>query len=247
MKQSIAYGAATSQGHASVQEDGFYLDPSNRFFLLANGMGGKTRGDKTVRDVLLSISTEIREMKLSNFPVEVELTGRSPIQTSLVNLFHLVNKKIVEQNKDRDWLNKSALSLTLACISANQVLHVISCGSSTILLQREGRIRIFSRPQLIRSSSAHVATGLMGMNVPLQPVIESIPLFAGDVVFMCTDGFSNACADVPEFLSSITEQFPRQAGDSLMPIAQAAIQALEGSGGALQNATLLAFEAKLSA
>ena len=247
MRRSFSYGAATTQGHAATQEDGFYLDPSKGFFLLANGLGANSFGAKTAKEVLQHVAESFRSLAAGGITETSEKSIFTKEQSYLLDAVKKIHQKILAENHVKDWLERSATSLLTAWVDEYNRLQVLNCGSSGALLWRNQKFTPMVFPQLLDSmSSIPVPQQLLGFSSDLNPDVKELSLQAGDLVILYSDGLSQAVADLQEHFLMVFHELPREAGQSLMPLAQGCIQALAGSGLALQNASMVIFECPVS-
>lgn len=247
MKRSFSYGAATSQGHANMQEDGFYLDPSKGFFLLANGAGGRGGSGNLVRELVQSMADLLRDSKdLPELPVSNNSILSGP-QNYMFQSLEKIHKKMCEANSAKEWQERGAASLSAAWMQKNNCLHLLNCGSSGALLLRSQKLQPLFLPQLLQSAApVSIPQQLIGFSAELWPDCKELVLQSGDLVIFYTDGVAQAVENVQDFFLSILQSFPRESGYSLMAQAEAAIQALGGAGLMYSNATVMILEYPLS-
>ena len=64
-------------GRKENQEDNFYLDPENRFFILCDGMGGHADGEVASKTVCGALSDFFHTNKTENFEVSEDYINRA--------------------------------------------------------------------------------------------------------------------------------------------------------------------------
>lgn len=82
------------QGRRPYQEDSYYLDPNNEFFIICDGLGGSTYGELASQTVINSVRRQIREESKS-------YDGEENIQSLLDQAWQDLMKKLDEKPESR--------------------------------------------------------------------------------------------------------------------------------------------------
>ena len=232
MKRTFAFGAATSQGAWPVQEDGFFADPMQGFFAVADGFGGRGAGD-------LAAKTALLEIRAAKNPPEGNLF--SPLVRRQREAFLLAHKQIQEKNSGKAPAARGGCSLLAASISATGQLFLTQCGACVALLVRAGRISPILLPQGgPREEFQPLAPEqALGLGETLLPESRTLNLEPGDILVMASGGLEWESESFQ--LELISQLSVRTSGGDLTP---AASHIVENSSLAAQswNRTLLLVE-----
>ena len=243
MKRTSAYGAATIIGHASVQEDGYYADPGNEFYLLANGLGGGNNGYKAVKELLANMSDVLREKKILQDWQLLDKEKISPEEKFIEQAFFTQHKIFQEKNSKKDWQEKVAVSLCAIFKNEYGLFTAANSGSSAAMIWRDGGFRPLFLPQINFSSVSFPAQAL-GLPGEIHPEVHSFFLKKGELLLIYTDGFAHILSDPYVFCSSVWSSLDRQLGENLAQVAQSFLETLQVQRGEelLPNASLLLIE-----
>ncbi|MBQ3656554.1 MAG: serine/threonine-protein phosphatase [Bacteroidales bacterium] len=100
-------------GRKENQEDNFYLDPENRFFILCDGMGGHADGEVASKTVCGALSDFFHTNKTENFEVSEDYINRA-----VEFAYQALDAKDEEENE----IKKMGTTLTLVYFGNNGVM-----------------------------------------------------------------------------------------------------------------------------
>lgn len=172
MKQTIAYGAATNQGGWPVQEDGFFANPVERVFALADGFGGRGHGDIAAKTALGAVR---------------ERGGGAPN----AELFSAINKNILSWNEKRPVANRGGCSLAWLKVDKGNSVVAANCGASAVGLVRAGVCQALLAPQAAPRAApggALVPDQALGVSTAVVPELRGFVARAGDLIFLVSGG-----------------------------------------------------------
>lgn len=227
----------TDVGHLRMHnEDDFGCFPELGLFLVADGMGGHSSGDRASR-LVVAVAREVYEETAARpegalpFPAD---RAKSYQENRLVAAAQVTNRRLREL-VERD-PSCAGLGSTLAAVSVldgrAQIAHV---GDSRVYLLRGGALEPLTRdhslvndyrevmgeltPEQIESLPKNVITRAIGMTDRLVVDSRSLPLCDGDVLLISTDGVHRLVPD-PQ-LAAILIEHPAPAKAATLLIAAA--------------------------
>ncbi len=225
MKKTFAYGAAASRGTWPVQEDGYFVNPSEGNFVLADGFGGKGNGDIAAKLCL----NEWREPKAPAAPVEGATI--SPLLLKQREVFLSAQKKLLQWNEKRSGSAKGGSSLIAATLRNGNELALTGCGSCSALLFRQGLWVPLLTPQASprrRAEDALIPDQALGLGKEIQLESRSFLLDAGDLIFLFSSGLY---WERDGYLAELSSQLAlRPAGGELGEVAAYAVGTPESPG-----------------
>ncbi len=231
-----AYAAAASQGQWPVQEDGYFVDPSRGYFVLADGFGGRGAGDMAAKLAL----TEWRAAKADTAPRESGIY--TPVQAWQRELFGEINKKMLAWNEKRPANAKGGCSLIAATLVKERELTITSCGACSALLFRRGQWLTLVSPQAaprVNPGDAQFPQQALGLGRELNPESRAFAWEGGDLLFLSSSGLVWEREGFQAELSGLLAL--RAPGSDLGDLAALAVAG--GEGGAPWNQTLVTVEA----
>lgn len=178
----------------NTNEDNYYFDEKNYFFMVADGMGGHAAGD-----VASSIAAEVSK----NYDFDFS----NPIGT-MENLIMKANDKIIKESREKSQHRGMGTTFASAIIK-NDILYFANLGDSRIYLYhtqenklgkiskehslvgemlRKGKIteeEAFTHPQ------KNIVTQALGLDKELDIDSGRKKLSKEDMVLLCTDGLSD--------------------------------------------------------
>ncbi|MBN2723014.1 MAG: serine/threonine-protein phosphatase [Deltaproteobacteria bacterium] len=178
-------------------EDSYHVNDDLNLFLLADGMGGHV-GGKRASSLAVSLVNEYLESNL-------ESSSSSPL-----DLFHdaLVNANIsIYQEAQRDPELKGMGTTFTGLWYTDSHLQILHVGDSRLYRYRDGCLDQLSQDhtwvaeqlkagyiteeEAKNSRFKSVITRSVGFEKEVYPDKEQLPVTAGDVYIMCSDGLSN--------------------------------------------------------
>ncbi len=173
-----------------VNEDAFLDSPEQRLWVVADGMGGHSRGDYASGAVVAQL-------------------GAFPRQKSiLANLQDMETRLQVAHEKCRTAFRKHRPGTTVAAMHAHgNYCFLLWAGDSRIYRLRDGELEQLTHDhslaqekfdrgelteqELANHQSAHVLTRSVGAHTNLRLAMQFAPVQAGDRYLLCSDGLYN--------------------------------------------------------
>jgi PPM family protein phosphatase len=174
----------------SNNEDYCRIEPDLGLFVLADGMGGARAGERASRLAVEAVT-------------ETVLVAQRRDSQVLLSAVEEANRRVLEAARNDPRLEGMGTTL-VAALETGEDLSVASVGDSRAYLLDESGFRPITEDQtwvnevgrplgldeesLRRHPMRHVLTMAIGANTPLTVHYYSVPLAAGSVVMMCSDG-----------------------------------------------------------
>ena len=198
---SVRAACVSDVGRRRQQQDRFLLDPERKLFIVSDGMGGRQAGDVAAQAVVTVLpalleranpaGTQVRERILHASIVELSQHLRAE-STGRVGLHGMGATVVVA------WLSDAQASLAhlgdsrLYLFRADRLLPLTEDHSVVTLLRQRGEITT-------EEERMHPARGQLtryvGMDGEVAPVVQTVPLLAGDRLLLCTDGLTSVISD----------------------------------------------------
>ena len=194
-------GAHTAQGVRSNNEDRLVVDPVNKVFLVADGMGGQDKGEQAS-----GLAAEIIPRVVQDRLAAQEDAGQA-VQRAL----NEANQAIIHAGRNQPAGRRMGTTAVLAVQQANQV-YVAGLGDSRAYLIREDRVEQLTVDHSV--AQALVASGVLSQeearHSPWQHVLHKFlgcaemvdgaevrPFTpqAGDRLLLASDGLTNHVTD----------------------------------------------------
>lgn len=195
----------------SENQDRIHIDPQQRFFALADGVGG-ARGGAVASELAVNSVREHLENLLQSARHRWWGCSDNQVLKHLERAFDEANARVIEESRKQEKLQG------MACTLVSGVLHKDHClcacvGDSRIYLLSNGRIDQISEDQTLASQLvedglieqgdarwqrfSHVLTQAIGGNNEEPPQIQlyQVKLHPGDRLLACSDGLSNMLKD----------------------------------------------------
>lgn len=170
-------------------EDVFQQIPMQRFFLLADGMGGHNAGEIAAKEVIHHLSSAVYHLPLNNPETSVEFLLSQAIQNA-----NLWVHKLSEQKQEL-----SGMGTTLCCCLFHEhSLIYANVGDSRIYRFRRQLLQLTQDHSSIKKN---MITKAIGTSPIVEPDIKTDTVELGDIYFLCSDGLTDFVPD--EELSSI--------------------------------------------
>lgn len=173
------HAGRSTQDAALVKEfDGVYVAA------VADGLGSAKKGGEA--------AVRVVETLTRNFPARPRAW---PAGKAVEEIMRHLNGRFHQEGMARFESTELATTCAVVALEGDR-LHALNLGDSRIYLWREGILRQLSidhrEPHPGRS---HVLTRAMGLSEEFAPARTELPLLAGDVVLLCTDGVSDVLDD----------------------------------------------------
>lgn len=196
----VRYAGVTDPGRVrDNNEDDLLLLAEAGLFAVADGLGGLDAGEVASRTAL----AELRE--LSGGGPSGQEEDPSEALTSRVAM---VNRRVYNQRLTLGKNMATTLALVQLLGTTCLVAHV---GDSRVYLWRANQLRrltsdhslvselclqgVLTPSQAEHSLQRHVITRAIGAESSVAPSIRTCPLYAGDLLLLCTDGLTSMVAD----------------------------------------------------
>lgn len=196
-------------------EDAFESLTEQRFFALADGMGGHKAGEVASHEAVTFMCASIEELFISVNKDASLYTNQ--LGSLLEEYIKNTNTWIHCLSKKRKAFQGMGTTLSTALFYDSQMIigHV---GDSRIYRLREGRLTQLTKDHSI---GRHTLTQAIGTSLHIAPQIEVVPVKSGDVYLMCSDGLPDLLSD-EEIKKRINPLDIRSSTDHLIDGAKAA-------------------------
>lgn len=193
-----SYGMQSHQGpHLNLNEDLVDADLVNNLFMLVDGFGGSSIGDRAammIRDTLKRSYTKIAVDPEATLPFfyshKYLIEGNA-----LINAFQTAHQNVNRDNEKKSLDNRGGGSVIAAAIAEN-ILTLVSTGNCVAYLYRKGHLSIEVLPDSLAGLSRDsyqsylhsVPMSGVGLFEDLHYNVRELKVTEGDVVIMLTDG-----------------------------------------------------------
>lgn len=251
--QFKSFGFSDPGRTRGLNEDSYLCNAKERLFLVADGMGGHSSGDrasKTVvestEDYVIRSRSEDKTWPLMEFHAEL-----TPNQNRLLGALISANRQLINMGKKDLSLKGMGTTLVGAIIDEEKRLAIVNAGDSRLYGIREGKIKQYttdhtlvgeeqregrlSKEDARRHPQRHILTS--GLGIDQKPRIDSflVDIEPKDLFLLCSDGLHDMLEDgeILEIISSIQDRSLYKIGLSLVLKANLA--------GGLDNITVVLF------
>ncbi len=167
-------------------EDACVVKEFNGVFLaaVADGLGSAKQGGEAAARAVETLAR--------NFPARPR--GWSAAKT-LEEITRHLNRRFHQEGMARFESTELATTIAVVALEGDQA-HVLNAGDSRIYLWRAGRLAQLSTDHREpHPGRTHVLTCAMGLAEELAPATREIPVVAGDLLLLCTDGVTDVLND----------------------------------------------------
>lgn len=213
--QELKWAGLSDPGRVrAVNEDRYFVDPEQQFFIVSDGMGGQLGGELAARIVVEILPQQLRKVIAPN----ATLKGSNVLQQVCRQITRL-SSRVRTETQGEPGLSGMGATVVLALIRGEQAL-VVHLGDSRAYLLRGGRLiqltRDHSLLQLLidegkvapsRDAGPHPAasqlTRYIGMEGDVPPDAQIVDLRPADQILLCTDGLTTMldAATIEQILS----------------------------------------------
>src|SRR5262245_52643803 len=212
---AIRAGACTRKGSARRNnEDGNFIDTDGHIFLVADGVGGSSAGEKASR-----MAVDLLPRLLANIAEDIEMSDEEVFE-ALRAAFAETNAEIVAEGHDNTRLHKMGTTAVLGLVHVNR-LFVASVGDSRAYLIRRNRLQQLTRDHTMaqalvdagtisaEEASQHKWRNILSKSLGNQdseclPDVRALDLQDGDRIVLATDGLTDVIDD--QSISSIVRE-----------------------------------------
>jgi protein phosphatase len=208
MAYPILHGAESDVGRTrSNNEDQHCADPELGLFVICDGMGGSNAGEVASALAVETIHQYFASMRhdqklLTGGGLE---SGDSPTTECLARAISLANEAVYESARARQQWSGMATTVVAAALSG-RILSYAHVGDSRLYLVRDQtiqpltmdhswvaeqiRLGLLTEEEAERSPHRNIVTRALGAAAAVDVTVGEIPLFAGDLVLLCSDGLT---------------------------------------------------------
>lgn len=175
-------------------EDAFWIDEEQGFFLVCDGMGGHRGGEVASRMAVQTITQNMKGYSSSD------------AKQRLIQAIKAANQAILKAGLENEHLFEMGTTVTAALVNGYQLL-VANVGDSGIFLIRSNSIRKITRdhtlaeemlsngllkPDEMRDNAYnHILTRALGIDDQVEIDIFNEEIIPGDILLMCSDGLTD--------------------------------------------------------
>lgn len=233
----IASGGKSDVGRVRTNnEDCFRIVDSLNLYVLSDGMGGEAHGEIASA---LAVETVVKHCLEAEGnpagPIFGETkAGWSDVTKRLSSAVYLANQKIFESAEAHPEQQGMGATLTVACIEGER-LSIAHVGDSRAYLLRGGSLQqltsdhslvaeqvrrgILTPAEAEQSAMQSVLLRALGSQPKVEIDAEEQPLFAGDLLLLCSDGLTRMVTE-PEIAGAIqAETDLEKAAEKLITLA----------------------------
>lgn len=185
-------------------EDAFYVMVEESVFLVADGVGGNKAGEIASRTTVSQIVEYIRKHPLG------EISGASSFRNYFGKCLTSINRQLHSMAKKHIENVGMATTLVLVHIDENKA-YVVNVGDSRAYLYRNGELTQITEDHSYVNTLIHqglitkedarthlqknVITRAIGGEEVIFPDFFEVPVEAGDLILLCTDGLHGEVDD----------------------------------------------------
>jgi PPM family protein phosphatase len=204
MKLSLKVAGLTDQGRSrSNNEDAIWVDPKLGLIIVADGMGGHQGGEVASGMAIQTIPSNFEQLAKAGTAGEIVDQRFSEATNRLGFCMKMANQLIFEAAKRYPKDHGMGTTCTAALISDGQ-LSLAHVGDSRCYLIRNGQLEqltqdhslvmeqvrhgLLSKDDERVQSGQNILTRSLGTEAEVKIDLEEHPLFAGDILVLCSDG-----------------------------------------------------------
>lgn len=216
--------SATNVGnYRTNNEDSYYVDESEKLFILADGMGGHLAGEQASKMATEIIAKEFENIKNYKLQNVIETMA-----TAVKN----ANSEIFEKSTNNDDFRGMGTTVSLG-YNLEKILVYANVGDSRIyklnkdieqLTKDDSFVNyLIEIGEITQEESKHhpkknVLTKALGTTADIDVYVNTLNIEKNDIFLFCSDGLTNMVSDVDIF-KIIKENSPEDAGEKLMELA----------------------------
>ena len=209
----VAVGMTDVGRKRDHNEDEFVVEPGDRLFAVADGMGGHAAGEVASRIAIQSIVEFVQSTRQNidaTWPYEYD-TNLSTDGNMLRTAIWLANQKICEAVQETAEFKDMGTTVVSLLVSADRKATVAHVGDSRAYLLRDGEIRqitsdhswvneqckqgFLTPDDAIRHPFRNVVTRALGSRREVIVDLTEEPLRPDDRVLLCSDGLNSMLDD----------------------------------------------------
>lgn len=191
----MRFKALTDKGNKrSTNEDNFYIDEENNFFMVADGMGGHAAG-------------EVASQIAASFAADFKIDLSDPLK-SLSSLTHKINQEIINKSSsDQDYRGMGTTFASV--IIRDKSLYYVNLGDSRIYLYNKNKKQLkkiskdhslvgkllredkITEEEAFNHPKKNIVTQALGLEEKLDLDKGEIEISEDEYILLCTDGLSD--------------------------------------------------------
>ena len=245
MRLRVGAGSETGRVRGN-NEDAYSCRPELGLFIVCDGMGGERSGEVASRMAVDTILSRLGDSGAAGGASEEDARGFSPQAVRLEAALRAGNEALYEASR----ANAEHAGMGSTVVSAwitNSVANLAHVGDSRAYLWRGGRLEqltrdhslvearmqagLLTREEGLKSQDRNVLVRALGREPQVEVDLAEVPLTAGDLLLLCTDGLTQMVSDegLADAISSLKE--PQAISRRLL--------ALADHNGGVDNATVV--------
>lgn len=212
LKRSVNEDNVTS----TVPQDPRTMEKKGALFVVADGMGGHTKGDVASEMAV----TLIRDAYYQNESDDILTSLRQAVERANVAIYRLNEAQF--QGKDKEEMEKHGMGTTcVAAVLKENMVYVANAGDSLVYIVRGGRVLQIAQnhswvAEQVREGKmtqaeaeaqgkGNVITRCLGISLDVEIYAGSEEVQNGDVLVLCTDGLHGLVSE--DEIRTIVEQY----------------------------------------
>ena len=228
-------------------EDSYMIDDENRYYLVADGIGGHISGEVASGIIVNTFKNYLKNITADDF---FETDGALCKEgKKLMALIHKANELVYKRSKEDKNCRGMGSTVSAVCFSDSTLVSA-NVGDSPTCLIRNNEAELISFIYNVESDRASIDSEriksldpkvlkmlscAIGAAEDVSPDALEIPCFAGDRVVICSDGLSNL-VNPREIAEKVTYNIPEDACHILVDLAN--------ERGGMDNITVIVIEIK---
>ena len=220
---SVKTAGLTDQGQVRTNnEDAVWVDPELGLLIVADGMGGHQSGEVASGIAVSSIPENLSQLTKTQNAGETNGQGFSVETNRLGFCFKIANQEIFEAAKRDPHDNGMGTTCTAILIHGDR-LSMAHVGDSRCYLIRDGEMEQLTEDHSLEPlRNQNILTRSLGTQPEVRIDLDEHPLFAGDVLLLCSDGLAKELTK-PQVLQTVMETpQPQELAQRLIDMANAA-------------------------
>ena len=216
--QIQSFGITNKGMVREYNEDNFIINTDERIFIVADGMGGLSKGDLASRIAVDAIRDFIKDSRIEDITWPIKPQEQYSLEENrLLAAISLANWKIYQQFQE-DVNNRGMGTTLVALLVDGDKVIIANVGDSRIYLFRNNSIEQLTDDHSLvmeevrrgnmtleearNHPQKHVINRALGISESTQADISSLNLQAEDLYLLCTDGLTDMISD-EEMLSIV--------------------------------------------
>ncbi len=239
-QMKLQVGWLSIVGKRENNEDACYCDPQNRFFVVADGMGGQSAGERASQIAVEAIPKKLQQIDFEN---------STPAQTKkgIEEAVAFANQKIMVLGESDSELKNMGTTVVFSVL-VNGTLFVGGIGDSRVYSLRKGTLEQLTTDHTVTQflMEAGTLTPQEAVNHPYRNVLyrylgckergtgtnlKQIPIQPGDRFLLCSDGVTGGASDSTLLSLLKTGTDPQKSAETIVQAAT--------DGGSRDNITAL--------